>query len=178
MGTHIQGPSEANAAIKVTYNMESKRLQTAKKYISHFETLDSDTLASVLAPDHTHQFAPASLAFPGPFSRPQFLEHSAVLRQVMTGFPVRAKEYIESESSNQVTVWATARPRFREEVLAGEEDREKWEFEGEYVFMFWMDETGGKIVRTVEFLDSKGTEYGLRPLLKRANEKMQAQHWF
>lgn len=44
--------------------------------------------------------------------------------------------------------------------------------------MFWMDETGDKIVRAVEFLDCKGTECGLRPLLKRANEKMQAQHWF
>lgn len=84
--------------------MESKRLQTAKKYISHFETLDSDALASVLAPVHTHQFVPASLAFPGPFTREQFLEHSAVLGRIMTGFPVRAKEYIESESSNQVTV--------------------------------------------------------------------------
>lgn len=158
--------------------MESKRLQTAKKYIGHFETLDSDTLASVLAPDHTHHFAPASLAFPGPFTREQFLEHSAVLRQVLTGFPVRGNEYVESESSNQVTVWATARPRFKEEVLRDEKDREEWEFQGEYVFMFWMDETGDKIVRTVEFLDSKGTEYGLRPLLKRANEKVQAQHWF
>lgn len=154
--------------------MESKRLQTAKKYISHFETLDSDILASVLAPDHTHQFAPASLALPGPFTREQFLEHSAGLRRVMTGFPVHAEEYVESESSNQVTVWATARPRFRDEVLRDEEDSKEWEYEGEYVFMFWMDETGDKIVRTVEFLDSKGTEYGLRPLLKRANEKMQA----
>lgn len=158
--------------------MESKRLQTAKKCIGHFETLDSDTLASVLAPDHTHQFAPASLAFPGPFTRGQFLEHSAVLRQVLTGFPVRGNEYVESESSNQVTVWATARPRFKEEVLRDEKDREEWEFQGEYVFMFWMDETGDKIVRTVEFLGSKGTEYGLRPLLKRANEKVQARHWF
>lgn len=44
--------------------------------------------------------------------------------------------------------------------------------------MLWMDETGDKIVSNVEFLDSKATGYGLRPLLKRANEKMQAQHWF
>lgn len=156
--------------------MESKRLQTAKKYIGHFETLDTDTLASVLAPDHIHQFAPASLAFPGPFTKEQFLEHGKVLRRVMTGFPVYAKEYVESEASNQVTVWATSRALFREEVLEGE-DRGEWEFEGEYVFMFWMDETGEKIVRTVEFLDSKGTE-AVRPLLKRANEKMQAEHWF
>ncbi|KAJ0121067.1 hypothetical protein J7T55_008227 [Diaporthe amygdali] len=163
--------------------MESKRLQTAKKYISHFETLDTDTLASVLAPDHTHQFAPASLVVPGPFTKEQFLAHSAALRKIMTGFPVYAKEYVESESSNQVTVWATSRAHFKEEVLADEqgdeeERRKKWEFEGEYVFMFWMDETGEKVVRTVEFLDSNLTENKLRPLLKRANEKVQSRNWF
>ncbi|KAK7719875.1 hypothetical protein SLS64_002056 [Diaporthe eres] len=157
--------------------MESKRLQTAKKFLSHFETLDSDTLASVLAPDYTHHFAPASLAFPGPFTKEQFVKHGAALRKIMTGFPVYAREYVESEASNQVTVWATSRALFREEVVRDEEDKEKWNFEGEYVFMFWMDETGEKIVRTVEFLDSKGTE-SVRPLLKIANEKMQAQHWF
>lgn len=159
--------------------MESKRLQTAKKYINHFATLDTDTLASVLAADYSHHFAPASLAFPSPFTREQFLEHSAVLKKVMTGFPVFAKEYVESEASNQVTVWATSRAQFREEVTGqDEEEKKKWEFEGEYVFMFWMDDTGEKVVRTVEFLDSKGTEYVGRPLLKKANEKMQAEHWF
>ncbi|KAI3401954.1 hypothetical protein diail_6514 [Diaporthe ilicicola] len=156
--------------------MESKRLQTAKKYIGHFEDLDTGTLASVLAPDHTHQFAPASLSPPGPFTGEQFLEHNAALRRIMAGFPVRVKEYVESEASNQVTVWATARALFREEVLA-DEVREEWDYEGEYVFMFWMDKTGEKILRTVEFLDSKATE-GLRPLLNRANEKTQTRGTF
>lgn len=66
-----------------------------------------------------------------------------MLRQVLTGLPVREEECVESESSNQVTVWATARPQFKEEVLRDEKDREEWEFEGEYVFMSWIDETGG-----------------------------------
>ncbi|KAL1872052.1 hypothetical protein Daus18300_004421 [Diaporthe australafricana] len=165
--------------------MESQRLQTAKKYIDYFKTLDRDTLASVLAQNYKHEFAPASLAPPGPFTRDQFLEHNAALRKIMTGFPAHAKEYVESEASNQVTVWATARARFRDEVVedgvAGddEEDRKKkWDYEGEYVFMMWMDETGEKVVRTVEFLDSKATEYELRPLLKTANEKMQTQGTF
>lgn len=158
--------------------MESKRLQTAKKFINHFETLDADTLASVLAQDYSHHFAPASLAFPSPFTKEQFIKHSAVLGKVMKGFPVYPKEYVESEASNQVTVWATSRVLWRDEVVGeGEEERKKWEFEGEYVFMFWMNESGEKIVRTVEFLDSKGTE-AVRPLLKIANEKMQTQYWF
>jgi len=44
----------------------------------------------------------------------------------------------------------------------------EWVYEGEYVFMFWMDESGERIERTVEFLDSKGTEEVLRPLMVRA----------
>lgn len=157
--------------------MESKRVQTAKKFIGHFDTFDTDTLASVLAPDYSHHFAPASLAFPGALTKEQFVQHMGVLHKVMTGFPVYPKEYVESESSNQVTVWATSRAQFRKEVVGeDEEERKKWEFEGEYVFMFWMDESGEKIVRTVEFLDSKATE-AARPLLKAANEKMKTEYW-
>ncbi|KUI66982.1 hypothetical protein VM1G_01922 [Cytospora mali] len=158
--------------------MESKRLQTAKKYIGHFATIDTETLASVLSDDHVHQFAPASLSLPGPFTKQDFLDHSARLRRVMTGFPVYAKEYVESESANQVTVWATSKAQFREEVMddddngGGGSGEGKWVFEGEYVFMLWMDESGEKIRRTVEFLDSKATEDGLRLLMKRANEKV------
>lgn len=159
--------------------MGSKRLQTAKKYIGHFATLDTETLASVLSEDHVHQFTPASIDLPGPLGKQAFLDHSARLRRVMTGFPVHAKEYVESEGANQVTAWATSRAEFREEVVGGEEGEGKrgWEYEGEYVFMFWMDESGEKIRRTVEFLDSKGTEDGLRPLMKRANEKVGREDW-
>jgi hypothetical protein len=62
-----------------------------------------------------------------------------------------------------------------------ERARRSREFKGEHIcfFMFWMDETGDSMVRTVEFLDSKPAEYGLRRMLKTAkDEKMQAQRWF
>ncbi len=149
--------------------MESKRLQTAKKYIGHFATLDTETLASVLAANYVHEFAPKSMNPPGPFSKAQFLAHSASLRDIMTGFPVKAKEYVESESAHQVTVWATSKTEFRDEVKRGD-DEEGWVYEGEYVFMLWMDESGEKVVRVVEFLDSKGTIERLGVLMRRARE--------
>ncbi|OJD28421.1 hypothetical protein ACJ73_00169 [Blastomyces percursus] len=58
---------------------------------------------------------------------------------VMSSLPVTAKEYIESESSNQVTVWASSGAMFRD------------------VFLLWMDEAGEKLVKSVEFLDSQRT---------------------
>lgn len=93
----------------------------------------------------------------------------------MTGFPVHGKEYLENESANQVTVWATSRAEFREEVKnSGSSVEEEWVYEGEYVFMFWMDDSGRKIVKTVEFLDSEGTNKVLGPLMGRARKNKAA----
>jgi hypothetical protein len=79
-----------------------------KKYVDHFATLDTQTLESLLAENHHHQFAPTSKNPLGPFDKQGFLAHSRRLRNIMTGFPATGKEYIESESGNQVTVWATS----------------------------------------------------------------------
>lgn len=150
--------------------MGSKRLETAKTFIDQFATLDTQALASILAENHTHQFAPASLNVPGPFDKAGLLAHRSRLRNVLTGFPVTAKEYIESESSNQVTVWATSQTIFRDDAKDDGLSEEEWTYKGEYIFIFSMDETGEKIVRTIEFLDSMGTHDKLLPLMKRANE--------
>lgn len=149
--------------------MDSKRLQTAKAYIGHFTTLDPVLLASLLADNYTHIMAPASLSI-DPLTKESFLEHNTNLRRIMSSFPVYGKEYIESEAANTVVVWATSRTGFKDEVRReGEDD---WEYEGEYVFMLEMDATGEKVVRCVEFLDSLKTQNGLRPLAKRAKERV------
>lgn len=75
----------------------------------------------------------------------------------MTGFPVTAKEYIESEGSGQVTVWASSKAIFRDDVKDDEISQTEWVYEGEYIFLLAMDETGKKIIRIIEFLDSKAT---------------------
>lgn len=147
---------------------DSPRLRTAKAYIAFFATLDESLLSSLLS-DETfeHIMAPSSLAIP-PLSKPQFLAHSADLRKIMSGFPVIAREYLESESGNSVVVWATSRTEFREVVKRGEAG---WEYEGEYVFVLKMDASGERIVRVIEMLDSLKTERDLRPLMKRARER-------
>lgn len=148
--------------------MESTRVQTAKKFIDHFATLDVKILETILSDDYYHEFAPSSLNPPGPFSKQGFLDHHSGLDHVMTGFPVFAKEYIDSESSNSVTVWATSRTIFRED--AKDASIADWDYEGEYIFLFTFDASGEKIVRTIEFLDSKATADGLMVLMKRARE--------
>ncbi|KAL4862483.1 hypothetical protein BDV12DRAFT_190401 [Aspergillus spectabilis] len=151
--------------------MPSTRLLTAQKFIGYFATFDNAALESVLDESYHHQFAPASLNLPGPLDKAGFLARASGLTDIMTGFPVFAKEYIESESGNQVIVWATSKTEFREEVKDEGITREEWEFGGEYVFMFTMDESGENIVRTVEFLDSVATKK-LSELIERAKKNL------
>jgi hypothetical protein len=150
--------------------MSSTRLVTAQKYIAHFANLDKALLASLLSEGYTHEFAPTSLHPPGPFTKTSFLAHGASLREIMDGFPVTAKEYFECEISNRVVVWATSEAHFKEAAMDG--DEAEWEYKGEYVFMFWMDESGETIERTVEFLDSAATKERLFGLMARAKANL------
>ncbi|KAL4734525.1 hypothetical protein BDV11DRAFT_54250 [Aspergillus similis] len=152
--------------------MPSQRLLTAQKFISYFATLENAILEPLLAESYHHQFAPAALNPPGPFDRAGFLAHLGGLKDIMSGFPVFAKEYIESQSANQVVVWATSKTQFREEVKDDGVSENEREFGGEYVFMFTMDESGEKVVRCVEFLDSLATKR-LLELVARARANLE-----
>jgi len=150
--------------------MSSKCLQTAQSYIATFGSLDTYYLGTLLAENYHHTFAPASIpSLPGPFDKAGFLNHHSHLGDVMTGFPVTGKEYVENEAGQQVIVWATSEACFREDVK-GKEDKEMWTYKGEYVFMLWMDASGEKVVRVIEFLDSKGTTDVLMPMMRRARK--------
>ncbi|KAJ4297838.1 hypothetical protein N0V90_005734 [Kalmusia sp. IMI 367209] len=166
--------------------MPSPRLLTAQTCISSFATLSIPTFETVLADNYTHDYAPSSLTtalankgYPTPTA---FLEHIASIQRVMTGFPVTAKAWIEDPEQNSVWCWAKSRAEWREEVMdgnmkeseegEGKGGRKEWEYEGEYVFMFWMDESGEKIVKTVEMLDSWATRERLLILSGRARENL------
>lgn len=72
-----------------------------------------------------------------------------------------------------VVVWATGKPQFREEAKDYEVfSKKQWDYVGEFVFMLSMDETGEKIKRIDEFVDTKGTELKLWPLAMRALDNM------
>ncbi|CRG87840.1 hypothetical protein PISL3812_04861 [Talaromyces islandicus] len=127
-----------------------------------FGILDIKILETILSDDCYHEFAPSLLKSPGPFSKQGFLDHHSGLDYVMAEFPIVAKEYINSESNNSVTVWATSRTIFRED--AKDVSITNLDYEGEYMFLFTFGPRGEKIVRTIEFLDSKATADGLMVL--------------
>ncbi|KAJ0419264.1 hypothetical protein BJY00DRAFT_314095 [Aspergillus carlsbadensis] len=151
----------------------SKRLLTAQKLISYFASLDQTILEPLLAPNLYHEFRPGSLEVPRGLDKTSFLGFCNNFGSIMTGFPFTAKEYTESEASNQVVVWATSKAQFREEVKDYEGmEASDWEFEGEYVLILTMDESGERIERYIEFMDSKAAVEKLLGLMGRAQQNL------
>ncbi|KAJ9499943.1 hypothetical protein LTR99_008611 [Exophiala xenobiotica] len=141
---------------------------TAERYISAFETLDSDLFRSLQSPrTYSHTFGPASASPPPPQDGAHFAQHIADLRGIMRGFPVYTQAMYVNEAARQVVVHATSETWFRDEVKDTEMPESDWLYHGEYIFILDMDESGEKITKVFEFLDSKGTD-ALRQLMKRA----------
>lgn len=129
---------------------------TATCFLKFFDTLDTSFLRRIQADSYTHHFAPASLNIPI-LSLDQFANHTDQLREVLKAFPVVPKETWVNLELRQVTFWATAVPEFHEYII-GSDEKEKWYYQGEYIFILSMDDSGQKVERVIEFLDSKLTE--------------------
>ena len=103
-----------------------------------------------------------------PKSNAEFEAHIKGLREIIKSFPVTPKEVIESESDNSVVVWATSRPYFYPEFMDG--DDKDWDYQGEYIFVLSFEQTGERIERVLEFLDSAATQR-MRGLVARAKKR-------
>ncbi|CAI7602257.1 hypothetical protein N7533_001773 [Penicillium manginii] len=154
--------------------MSSKSSKTALSYLEGFKTLSPDIFLAFLAPTAIHRFAPASLSPPEPMSPNVFASHLEGLREVLAEFPVFPKEIFENGDKGQVTIWATSEAKFREGCKDDGLTEEEWAYQGEYIFIFTLDESKERIVDIVEFLDSKGTER-LRALMTRARKNLQVK---
>lgn len=152
-------------------NSDSPRLRTAKSYLGIFRTLDTSILQTLLVDNFTQTLGPRSLSIAGTVDKPAFIAHVASLKETMAGFPIEIVDFVESEGSNAVWAHCTSKVEWKAGVVGEGEKEEDWEFRCEYVFMFWMDGSGEKIVRVVEMLDSLAA--GRLPgLMERARENL------
>lgn len=152
--------------------MLSVRAKTALAFIDDFETLDVPTMISRRTSDCIHSFLPSSMAKSRgllPKDNAAFTAHINRLREVMPTFPVTPKEVMEDENKNLVIVHATSQAHFYEELKDDGIPAEEWEYQGEYIFMVTTDESGEKIRKIEEFVDSLGS-MRLLGLMKRARE--------
>lgn len=157
--------------------MTSTRVETAKIFLEGFADLSGSRHLSVRTEDCVHIFAPASLNPPPPKDNATFAAHLAGLREVMAGFPVMPKEIIDSANENTVTIWATSEAKFHKELQDDGLPASEWAYRGEYIFILAMDQSGKRIQRIVEFLDSKGTErmWGLVARAKENRRRLESQ---
>jgi hypothetical protein len=137
------------------------------KFLGAYEILDLETFASVRSPSCLQTLAPASISPSPPADNATFLANKAALKEIVIGFPVTTKEVMENQQRNKVIVWATGRALWRDEVKDDGIAKEEWEWVGEYMLNFDMDEIGEKIEHLLEFVDSKET-VKLPGLMRRA----------
>lgn len=156
-------------------------LATADTYFQIFTSLDPAAALAITSENYSHTMAPASLGITNtdtnekenkpPMDQAHFASHLAGLRGVLQSFPVIARETWPNPTLRQVVVWADARPEWHAHVKdgsGGDGNGKEWEeFRGEYIFVLFMDETGEKVQRCVEFLDSRATGT-LMGLMRRA----------
>lgn len=160
--------------------MTSKRLATVLKYIEAANILDIETIMSLRAPACISEFHPSSLS-PSPVIRDNaaYAAGLAPFKTIILGFPVTIKQILEDEKQNSIMIWAEGATEWIPAVMDDEVEVEEWRFVREFIFIMGMDESGEKIEKVVEFVDSKATER-LRTLIVRAfenrklrNEKME-----
>jgi len=148
--------------------MSSPQLAAANAFLQSFKTLDAASNLSLRTPGCTHNMGPASLHFPPSQTNAEWAAHLEGIKEVLTEFPVTAKEIFEA--GNQVTVHAVSEAIFKEDV---KDEGAKWEYRGEYVFILFFEE-GGKIERIFEFLDSK-LVLEVQALIGRAKKNLAAR---
>jgi len=154
--------------------MSSTRRATALKYLDAASTFDLDAIMALRSPDCTHEFHPPSVGVRPPLDNTAYEAQLRQFKDIVVGFPVTIKEIIEDDKENRLMVLLESSQTWSSDAKDAGLSEEEWAFSREYVFVLTMDETGEKITRVVEFLDSKGTEQ-LRVLVARATGNMMKQ---
>lgn len=135
----------------------SSVVDKVQAFLSTFAHLDIQTNLNLRHPSCKHTFLPASLNI-GTKNNDEFAAHMGSIADVIEEFPVTVKQILYDEGGKVVTAWATSTVKFKDEAVDHEDAELKWEYDGEYMFVFEFDEEREKIVRVFEFLDSKRVE--------------------
>ncbi|ETS84365.1 hypothetical protein PFICI_02390 [Pestalotiopsis fici W106-1] len=147
---------------------------TATAWLDALGSLDPERLRAVMSPDYSHTFAPGSLTRLANSSkdREAMCGHVEHVGRVLTSFPIFPRQVWPNPSLRQVVVWADSKANFRDGATKGPD--EDWEFAGEYMFVITMNETGDKVDKVLEFLDSKATERAWE-LMAKALKNLESQ---
>lgn len=130
----------------------------AETYFYTLAAIDTDRLDTLLAPDYTHTFLPASAGLDPTMDRDTFIGRIGSLRNVLTHLRVAIIETWSNDAGRTITAHATNSPQFADSLKRPEDAEGEWDFEGEYMWILTFDESCDKIIRSVEFVDGAATE--------------------
>lgn len=121
---------------------KSQRRCTAEAVIAAFNIMDIDAIMSYRSPDCLRFFLPSTIEA-APSDNAKYRAQLEQLKPIFANFRLEAHDTFEDEGANRICMYLRARA----DTVAGE-------YVNEYVWMLDFDESGKKITRVKEFVDT------------------------
>ena len=135
--------------------------QTALAVVDAFNRMDIDEIISHRSSDCMRYILPSTLGH-SPTNNEQYAAHLRKLKPVFQNFNLTVNDVLEERESHRICMYLRARA----DTLAGE-------YINEYMWTLDFDETGTKITKVNEFVDT-GVNVNFWPKLARAMRDTQS----
>ncbi|KAK4543483.1 hypothetical protein LTR36_005626 [Oleoguttula mirabilis] len=120
----------------------STQRQTAEAVVGAFNRMDNEAIISHRSPDCIRYILPSSLGLK-PTNNDQYKSQLDKLKLIFHNFCLTINDVVEDEKARRICMWLSARA----DTAAGE-------YINEYMWTLDFDETGTKITKVNEFVDT------------------------
>ncbi|SLM35095.1 hypothetical protein LPUS_04143 [Lasallia pustulata] len=120
----------------------TQQRQTANALITAFNNMDIPSIMALRAPESTQQVVPLRFNFPCQ-DNPAYERRMNFIARAFDNFHLEVKEVIEDVTARKIVMW-----------LSANGDTKLGEYRNEYMWTMEFDESGGKIVKMKEFVDT------------------------
>lgn len=120
----------------------SKQRQTAEALVEAFGRMDIDTIMSYRSPDCMRYILPSTLGH-SPTNNEQYRSHLEKLKPIFSNFSLTVNDILEDKEASRICMYLRARA----DTLAGE-------YINEYMWTLDFDQSGTKITKVNEFVDT------------------------
>lgn len=121
---------------------KTQRRRTAEAVIAAFNIMDIDAIMSYRSPDCLRFLLPSTIGS-APSDNTKYRAQLEQLKPIFANFSLTAHDMFEDDAENRICMYLRARA----DTLAGE-------YINEYVWMMDFDDSGNRITRVKEFVDT------------------------
>ncbi|KAK5112438.1 hypothetical protein LTR85_011547 [Meristemomyces frigidus] len=120
----------------------SMQRKTADAVVEAFNRMDNEAIISFRSPDCIRYILPSSLGLK-PTNNEQYKSQLDMLRPIFRNFSLAVNDVVEDEKARRICMWLSARA----DTAAGE-------YVNEYMWTLSFDDSGTKITKVNEFVDT------------------------